>query len=196
MVFNPAIPQPTDFLSISQQDLLGNMGQLETWSNVDHYPVANNTANLGKHVKSTCPWQAAGPTTVADEVAVYSKKVSTVTELFCRKASAGTEIQLTNGDIIAVLNAYVNFDGTTGAILGTAANVSSVTVNSVGNYTVNLSVTQPTSTYCVLISVEAVSPAANWTYIYSTRTTTSFKILTFNSSALSPTSVSATIIGR
>ncbi len=197
MVFNPNIPQPTDYLSVSQQDLLGNNTALQAWSTVDHYSFSDLTANVGKHTKVTLPFLASGPSTAVGEDAIYTKKVSGVPEVFIRKENNGAEIQLTSGNSINPARAYVNFNGTTGAILGTASNVSSVTVNSVGNYTVNLSITQPTATYCVLISVEAVSPAANWTYIYGTRTTTSFNINVYNNgSVLNPTSVSATILGQ
>lgn len=56
MVFKNNIPQPTDNLAKqSQQDLLGNMSQLDTSFLVDHYTFSDLTANNGKHNKVTTP---------------------------------------------------------------------------------------------------------------------------------------------
>jgi len=55
MAFNANIPQPTDRLSTSQQDLLNNNSALNTVFGIDHYPFDNATANSGFHNVVTQP---------------------------------------------------------------------------------------------------------------------------------------------
>lgn len=65
MVFKNNIPQPTDNLAKqSQQDLLGNMSQLDTSFVVDHYAFSNLTAANGKHNKVTTPGYVTIPPSV------------------------------------------------------------------------------------------------------------------------------------
>lgn len=54
-LFNPNIPNPTDFLSDSQLALKNNNGGLNTVFNVDHYTFNNATANKGFHNTVTTP---------------------------------------------------------------------------------------------------------------------------------------------
>ena len=49
MSFNKNIPQPTDRLSQSQQDLLNNNLQLNTSFGVNHFPFDDLTADNGKN---------------------------------------------------------------------------------------------------------------------------------------------------
>ena len=55
--------------------------------------------------------------------------------------------------------AFVRFVGSTGAIVGTAFNVSSVTRNSAGNYTVNFSPVLPSANYTIIAT--GARPAGN-----------------------------------
>lgn len=55
MPFNPLIPQPADFLSQSQGDLLNNNGFLDTSFGIDHYKFSNGTISNGFHNKVTTP---------------------------------------------------------------------------------------------------------------------------------------------
>lgn len=66
MAFQPNIPQPTDFLSDSQADLLGNNQALDSVYGTDHYAFSNATVNNGKHKKVSTPDQTTAPVTVAD----------------------------------------------------------------------------------------------------------------------------------
>ena len=91
MTFNPNIPQATDLTSASQSQILTNFSQLNTIFDVDHVTYDNATvANRGKHDKSTYIEQGADPATSANEVALYSKDLSTVSTLYMRKESSGT----------------------------------------------------------------------------------------------------------
>jgi hypothetical protein len=72
--YNPNIPQPTDFLSNSQQDMLNNFSQANTTMGVDHYSFDDATANNGKHNKVTTPiiTGAAHPVTAVNEPKFYA----------------------------------------------------------------------------------------------------------------------------
>ena len=78
-VYNNAIPQPTDFLSVSQQDILNNFSQADISFGIDHYTFSDGTANNGKHNQVTTPiiTGAAHPSTAADEPKFYAMKDST-----------------------------------------------------------------------------------------------------------------------
>ena len=77
MVFNPSIPQPNDFLSQTQKQLLVNYGQINLQYNFDHIPLGFNAdADRGKHNKVTFEEQSSDPTTSADDYAIYTKDVS------------------------------------------------------------------------------------------------------------------------
>jgi len=99
MVFLPNIPQPTDDQSNSQGQLLGNNQQLDTSFAVDHYAFSDLTANNGKH-KAVHLVNQSDPTTAAGEIAIYDKLVSAIPELFMRRASNGSVIQMTTGNPI------------------------------------------------------------------------------------------------
>jgi hypothetical protein len=106
MTYLPNIPQPTDFLSVSQGNLLTNFQSLDSTFDVDHTAFSNTSANLGKHAQVTLFEVQADPTLTFPETMVYSKNVGTtpnrVTNLyFATKPETGMEqvLQLT-GSII------------------------------------------------------------------------------------------------
>jgi hypothetical protein len=99
MAYNPNIPQPGDFVSSSQADILENFSQLNTQYGNDHV-AWDAGSNNGKHKKVTLI-AGTDPTTAAGEVAVYSKTVTGSTNLYCRLASNGTVIQLTNSSSVS-----------------------------------------------------------------------------------------------
>lgn len=74
MPFVPNIPQPTDFLSASQEDLRQNNLQLDTSFGIDHYTFSNLTVNNGKHNQVTTPLiiGAVHPTTSATDMKFYA----------------------------------------------------------------------------------------------------------------------------
>ena len=84
MAFNPNIPQPTDSLSQSQQDILANFQAIA--------PLFNQ----GIQDFVVLPVQGSAPTTAASEVALYSKSVSGTPQLFMRQQSNGTEFDFTS----------------------------------------------------------------------------------------------------
>lgn len=96
MAYQQNIPQPTDKMKDSQNDILGNFQAIKTGFDINHY--AFDSSNEGKHMYVSLPEQSAGPTTAANEVAIYSKEstLTTVAELFVRKESSGDEIEFTS----------------------------------------------------------------------------------------------------
>jgi hypothetical protein len=103
MPYNKAIPAAGDRLKDSQPQLLQNFATISALLGVDHVisPWTDPaTEGQGKHNKVTMPEQAvapaAGPTTAADEMALYTKQENSVSQLFVRREGDGTEINLTN----------------------------------------------------------------------------------------------------
>ena len=76
-----------------------------------------------------------------------------------------------------VSKAWVNFNGTTGAIRS-SYNVSSVTRNSVGNYTINFTTPFSTADYCVVFGAGYPGASGCWFAIASAPTASSLTIYT------------------
>lgn len=89
MAWNPNIPQPTDTLSQSQADILGNFQALDALFD----DGIQNVVLL--------PVQTSDPTTSSTQIALYSKVgISTAQELFLRRTSNGA-VQDTTGSLQA-----------------------------------------------------------------------------------------------
>ena len=100
--FTKNIPQPADFLSTSQGQLLDNNISLVDAINIDHVSIETGTA--GERMKhniihsKTQPFADPQPTTLADEGAVYAKLDGTgQDDLYYRHKSDGTVVKLTSG---------------------------------------------------------------------------------------------------
>jgi hypothetical protein len=63
------------------------------------------------------------------------------------KASSG--VLATQNGMTGIAKAWVNWTGSTGAINGTAFNVSSITRNGTGDYTINFTTAMPNANYVV-----------------------------------------------
>ncbi len=63
------IPQPTDQISVSQNDLLNNFGAIQALIDINHVDFAN--AGAGKHFFVEFPGQTIAPTTTGAEVGLY-----------------------------------------------------------------------------------------------------------------------------
>jgi len=73
MAYLPNVPQPTDNLSDSQNDLLNNFQGANTSFGINHYSFANATADNGKHFVVQTPIIPGGhPTTAANEPKLYA----------------------------------------------------------------------------------------------------------------------------
>ena len=82
---------------------------------------------------------------------------------------AGSGVLATQNGMTGIAKAWVNFAGSTGAINGTSFNVSSVTRNSTGQYTVNFTTAMPNANYCATFN-NANGARFTW---FDTFTTTS-----------------------
>jgi len=95
MAYQQNIPQPTDKIKDSQNDLLQNFQAIKSGFDENHY--AFDTGDEGKHKYVSLPEQVAAPTVAVNERAIYSKQstLTNVAELFTRKENNGTEIEFT-----------------------------------------------------------------------------------------------------
>lgn len=89
------IPNPTDKLKDSQNDLLQNFTSIKAAFDINH--VTFDLADKGKHNYVSFPEQAAAPATAVNERAIYAKQsaYTGVSELFTRKESSGAEVEFT-----------------------------------------------------------------------------------------------------
>lgn len=60
--------------------------------------------------------------------------------------------------------AWVNFNGTGTVAIRSSFNVSSITDNGVGDYTVNFTNAMPDTNYAAIVSAQAESNGTNWTF--------------------------------
>jgi hypothetical protein len=87
--------------------------------------------------------------------------VATITTLTSTTLSDGTNSTSSTNAIQGSAKAWVNFNGVTTASVNSSYNVSSVTRNSVGNYTINFTAGALSSaTYAVSLTCTAFSSAA------------------------------------
>jgi len=146
MAYSSDIPQANDDPSQSQSQLLGNFQAINTFFSVNH--VAPNDGDEGKHKWVSLPEQGAAPSTAVNEIALYSKEVSSTTQLFYRKEADGAEVQLT-GNSTPSTNGQVFVGGIT-IKWGTLSGGSSVVTFST-----------PFSSSIFNISVTTVAPVAS-----------------------------------
>lgn len=99
------IPQASDRLRDSQSQILQNFTSLQSFLEINH--TAFSDGNSGKHKFLQMPEEAAAPTTLPNEMGLYTKEgsVSGVSELFVRRENDGTEINITN-DVLKNANGY------------------------------------------------------------------------------------------
>jgi hypothetical protein len=160
MSFKPTIPNASDFLSISQVDMLQNFSSAGTIFQEDHVALDDGeSAQRGKHNKVTFVQQVADPVTGANEVDLYTKDVAGQPEIFFAPESAAAVTQITKGARWQPglrVEAFVMFDRK-GNILQSkngerqfSFNVTSVTKNGgqfVDDWTVNFTSNISTANY-------------------------------------------------
>lgn len=98
MGFNPSIPQPGDFLGISQKQILSNYQAIATAWLENHVPLTN-VDNVGKHEVLTLRPQGIDAPTTANQSAIYNKLVGGVPQLFFRSDTNQTPIQMSNSNL-------------------------------------------------------------------------------------------------
>lgn len=135
--YDPAIPQPADILADSQNDLLTNFTDLDTYLRVNHVSFSN--ADFGKHKFVTLTKNTPGLTTSSTEVGLFCKDdAAGNVQLYFRPrgtAAGSTASQKTPWPSVF---AYCIFDNAGSIPAGQKYNVTSVTVNTAGtDYVVN-----------------------------------------------------------
>jgi len=119
--------------------------------------------------------RASGPSTIANEGAIYTKEVNGTTELFYRGESTGTEIQLTNGGVIGkevftsdgtwsspegITKVYLTMIGAGGA--GATVGGSGGGGGGAGEHCVGVPYTvTPSTTYTIQVGVKASAGSSN-----------------------------------
>jgi hypothetical protein len=98
MTFDPNIPTNDQTIKSAQPQIRTNFQAQNAVYGSDHYAFDEANANLsGKHSKVTLPNQSPPPSTIAGELALYSKDVSGSSGLFYRRDADPTEYQITSG---------------------------------------------------------------------------------------------------
>lgn len=87
-------PLSSQSLNVTQNPIRQNFITIDSAFSVDH--ESYGSANVGKHKQTTFPVLSAGPTTLANEMAVYTKNVSGVPQLFLRRQNSGAEIDFSS----------------------------------------------------------------------------------------------------
>jgi hypothetical protein len=183
MAYNNNIPQPTDQLSQSQSDILGNFQAIQTLIDVNHVDFAS--ADQGKHKWVTFPVQAGSPPIVfgAGELALYSflNTVTSQNELYINKTNQVTVTQIpTTASILSVTsNPGNNVSGWTylpsGIILKWGN--SSANGNTVISFPVAATIPVFTNVMAILLTPYAVSAAdSNISVRLSSFTNTTFNV--------------------
>ena len=117
MSYNANIPQSSDRISDSQQEILDNFTTLKTFLDKNHVDISTPTGgnDEGKHKFVQFPEQSSDPTTGATEGALLTKASGGSTELFWVPVSSGTAVQLTKGSATVAASGSTFLPG--GAIL-------------------------------------------------------------------------------
>ena len=112
--------------------------------------------------------------------------------LVANTINTDTGLFSTNNAYLGIAKAWVNFNGTSGAING-SFNVSSITRNGAGDYTVNFTTAMPSANYvCAGMAVYSAG-ISTLSFISATITTSSFRFLNLTSSGTSSDSSTVTV---
>lgn len=100
--------------------------------------------------------------------------------------TAGTPPRFNDGNGTqtgTLCRAWVNFNGSGTVAIRASFNVSSITDNGTGDYTVNFTTAMPDANYCYELSGQRISGATNYNAVVSsiaTPTTTALRVSTSN----------------
>lgn len=94
MAYQENKPLPTDRLKDSQADIQGNFESNKIAFDQNH--VTFDDADAGKHKFLQFYQQGAAPITGGTELALYTKSVTGVPQLFLRREASGTEYNITS----------------------------------------------------------------------------------------------------
>lgn len=155
MSFNPNIPQISNFLALSQKQILANFQAINNSFVQDH--VALGLENQGMHDVLTLRPQSGDPTTTTTESALYNKLVSTVPQAFFRPSSNQTPIQLSNSNISTLATGGINGADQYTFLAGPFTMYMGYILNSPNNNTITL---LPATTL-LYVGISTYLPTAN-----------------------------------
>ncbi len=117
MTFQSNIPLGSDFISVSQGDILNNFQALGTAFPVNHNNF--NVAGAGKHKFVEFPNQAGDPATAAAETTIYAKDISGSSRMFLREEGNGSVVAMSGQTPIRSINGstFLPGDSTRAVIL-------------------------------------------------------------------------------
>lgn len=128
MAYQENKPLPTDRLKDSQADIQANFISNKVAFDQNH--VTFDDAGAGKHKFLQMPEQLAAPSSLANEMALYTKEQGGVSQLFVRRENNGTEINLTNPTSSIIESGYTTLVnglilkwGVTGLLTGNTTTV-------------------------------------------------------------------------
>jgi hypothetical protein len=91
--FNPLIPQNSDPIAVSQNQLRSNYSSIFNTFAQNHVSINQN--DQGIHTSLLLRAQSGDPTTSSAQVSLYNKLSSNIPALFYRPANSATPIQMT-----------------------------------------------------------------------------------------------------
>jgi hypothetical protein len=154
MSFNSAIPQSTDLISVSQQDLLNNFTSMQSTYTTDHYGF-NPVTNLGFHKHVTMGNDPLNiPAPGAGFGAEFATTVNSATYPFWVRDGITTQYPM------VLIKAYTRFN-VNGAVITPLftlpyGNVSSIVRSGVGTINVNFTNAFPNNTYAAMASFNSL----------------------------------------
>lgn len=98
MSYNPNIPNITDFIALSQKQMIANFQAINASFFANHVGLTE-VEDVGMHNALVLRPQSGDPTTSATQCALYNKIVSSSPQLFFRPRSNGTPIQMSNSNL-------------------------------------------------------------------------------------------------
>lgn len=144
MAYLNNIPTAAQRLRDSQPQLLENFATISALLGVDHVIVPWTdpaTGNQGKHNQVTLPEQGGDPATLADEMAVYTKAVAAVSQMFLRREG--------NGEVIDFTSAVAATTGDTILPSGIHLKWGTAVTNGAGDATIVFATAFPNTTFIV-----------------------------------------------
>lgn len=150
MSFNSNIPQSTDLISVSQQDLLNNFTSMQSTYTTDHYGF-NPVTNLGFHKQITLANDPAITRTTASGNGVeYASTINSATYPFWQRDNTGTVYTLLP---IKAFGLFTASNPPVSTFTLPYGNVTSITRVSAGVYNLTFTDAFPNSSYGALCTV-------------------------------------------
>ncbi len=167
MTFNPSVPLNSDSPSIFPSQNQTNMSRLQTLLGADHQFNTTAATNDGYH--NIVHLTAQAPTgSVASTGRLYAKSSAGRMQLFYMDDTPVTSLNYQITPTLPI-RAAVRF-ANSGAIVGTAYNVSGVVHASTGVYTITFTTPMPDANYFVSLSSRADGTNPNTSYFVNTST--------------------------